>query len=109
MQIGILTAVVFLFGWPMTGLAVWISWRFYRKSVIYDRILTYINDDLIANLRHFEKMSKSSILGNDVTIQEAHRLMMHMATRFNEISMQMEDATGLQLRPKPIGPRPVLR
>ena len=109
MEIGIFGVIFFLLGWSVAGLACWISYRFYRKSVIYDTIITYINDDLVANLRHFDKMSKSTILGNDPTIQEAHRLMMHMGTRFNEISLEMEEATGLQLRPKPAAPRPVFR
>lgn len=85
------------------------AWRLYRKAVIYDHILTYINDDIIANLRHFERMSKMNIFSNEPTVQEAHQLMMHMGTRLNEISKQMEEATGLDLRPKPVGPRPVLR
>lgn len=87
----------------------YVAWRFYRKAVIYDEILTHINDDLVANILHFEKMSKMTIFSNEPTVQEAHSLMMHMAVRLNEISLQMEEATGLSLRPKPIGPRPVVK
>lgn len=92
----------------LTGMT-FVAWRFYRKAVIYDRIFTYINDDIIANLRHFERMSKMVVFSNEPTVQEAHELMMHMGVRLNEISKQMEEATGLDLRPKPAGPRPVLR
>jgi hypothetical protein len=86
----------------------YVAWRFYRKAVMYDTILTHINDDVIANIRQFDRMNKSSVLGNDAEIQEAHRLMIHMGRRLNEISNQMEEASGLKLRPKPIGPRPVV-
>ena len=100
-----------LFGLALVALAVmtYAAWRMYRKAVIYDTILTYINDDVITNLRHFEKMAHSAILGNDQTIQDAHRLMMVMGRRLNEISIQMEEASGLSLRPKPIGPRPIVK
>jgi len=95
-----------ILGWICTAMMTAVSYRFYKKAVIYDTIFLYINDDLIANLRHFEKMAKSPIMGNDAEIQEGHRLMMNMGLRFNEISQQMEEATGLTLRPPPNPPRP---
>ena len=89
-------------------ITVYIGWRFYRKAVIYDEIMTFIHDDIATNLMHFEKMRTSVVLSNEPTIQEAHRLMMIMGKRLNEISIRMEEATGLSLRPKPIGPKPVV-
>lgn len=101
-------AIFFLFCAIMgiaTG-AVFVAYRFYRKAVIYDTIFLHINDDIIASLRQFAKMSTSPILGNDGEIQEAHRLIMIMGKRFNEISLRMEEASGLKLRPPPPPPRP---
>jgi hypothetical protein len=88
--------------------AVGAAWRFYRKAAIYDSILTFIHDDIAVNLRHFERMRTSAILANEPEIQEAHRVMMVMGKRLNEISLRMEEATGLSLRPKPVGPPPVV-
>jgi hypothetical protein len=86
--------------------ACFVAYRFYKKAVVYDTIFLHINDDVIAALRQFAKMSTSPILGNDAEIQEAHRLIMIMGKRFNEISLRMEDASGLKLRPPPPLPRP---
>jgi hypothetical protein len=95
-----------ILGWTCTAMMTYVSYRFYRKAVVYDVIFKVINDDLIANIKQFAKMAHSPVLGNDAEIQEAHRLMMIMGKRFNEVSLQMEEATGLALRPPPPLPRP---
>jgi hypothetical protein len=93
----------------LTALSSYVAWRFYRKAVVYDTIITHINDDVIANLLQFDKMAHSVVLSNDNEIKEAHHLMMIMGRRLNEISLQMEEATGIALRPKPRPPRPILK
>lgn len=94
-----------LLGWAVAAGFAYISWRFYRKAAIYDEIIQFIYDDLETNLRQFGKMSVSSVTQNEPEVQAAHRNMMVMGKRFNEILVRMEEATGLRLRPPP-PPRP---
>jgi hypothetical protein len=89
-----------------TGFFAWTTYRFYKKAVIYDEIFQYISDDLNTNLRQFTKISTSAILSTEPEVQEAHRAMMTMGKRLNEISLRMEEATGLKLRPPPPPRRP---
>jgi hypothetical protein len=88
-----------------TVASMYSAWRLYRKCVIYDEIIQFIYDDLEINLRQFGKMSVSAVTQNEPEVQAAHRNMMIMGKRFNEILTRMEEATGLRLRPPP-PPRP---
>lgn len=82
------------------------AYRFYRKAVVYDEIFQFISGDLEVNMQQFVKMERSSVTGNDPEIQKAHKNMMVMGKRFDEISRRMEEATGLALRPPPAPPKP---
>ena len=95
-----------LLGWTMTCLATLAAWRFYRKAVIYDEIFQYLAGDIDVNLKQFRRMSVSPVLSGDNEIQDAHRNMMVMAKRLDEILNRMEGASGLSLRPPPPLPRP---
>lgn len=86
--------------------AFFVAYRFYRKAAIYDEILTYIYDDVETNIMQFGKMAKSNVMMADPEIQIAHRSMMIMGKRLEEILRRMEGATGLRLRPPPLPPRP---
>ena len=86
--------------------AIFAAYRFYRKAAIYDEILTYIYDDVETNLMQFGKMAKSNVMMADAEVQQAHRNMLVMGKRLEEILRRMEGATGLRLRPPPPSPRP---
>lgn len=97
-----------LFLLSLIGLAgsCFVTYRFYRKAAIYDEILQYIYDDVETNILQFGKMSKSNVMMADPEIQSAHRNMMVMGQRLEEILRRMEGATGLRLRPPVPKPRP---
>ena len=82
------------------------AWRFYRKAVVYDEIFQFISADIQVNLEQFFKMKNSNVTGNEPEIENAHRKMMLMGNRLNEILTRMEEASGLTLRPPPVPPRP---
>lgn len=90
----------------LLGFAVWIAYRFYRKAVIYDEVFLFLYEDLEINIKQFAKMNESNVMMADPEIQSAHRNMIIMAKRLEEILRRMEDATGLKLRPVVPLPRP---
>ena len=95
-----------ILGWVVVGVLVFTCYRFYRKAVIYDEIFQFLYDDIYTNLKQFNKMAHSNVLMADTEIQSAHRNMMTMGDRLEEILRRMEQATGLRLRPPDPGPRP---
>ena len=88
------------------AVVVFAAYRFYRKAVIYDEIITFIYEDVETNIMQFGKMSKTNVMMADNEIQTAHRNMMIMGRRLEEILIRMESATGLRLRPPERPPRP---
>lgn len=83
-----------------------VTYRFYRKAVIYDEIFQYLYDDIETNIFQFAKMARMNVMMADSEVQLAHRNMMTMGKRLEEILHRMEEATGLRLRPPPPKPRP---
>jgi hypothetical protein len=51
-------------------------------------------------------MYRSSVLSNEPEVQTAHKNMMIMGKRLEEILLRMEEATGLRLRPSSLPERP---
>ena len=88
------------------GLALFAAYRFYRRAVIYDEVFLFLYEDLEVNIKQFGKMSKSNVMMADPEIQTAHRNMMIMGQRLEEILSRMENSTGLRLRPVVPPPRP---
>ena len=86
--------------------SVWIAYRFYRKAVIYDQVFLFLYEDVEINIKQFGKMAQSNVMMADAEIQTAHRNMMIMGKRLEEILNRMENATGLVLRPVVPPPRP---
>jgi hypothetical protein len=86
--------------------AVFVAYRFYRRAVIYDEVFQFIYGDIELNLRQFQKMKTSAVTSNEPEIETAHRNMMVMGKRLNEILSRMEEASGLNLRPPVAPPRP---
>ncbi len=86
--------------------AVFVAHRFYRRAVIYDEVFQYLSDDIYTNLLQFAKMQKMNVMMDEPEVQRAHRNMMIMAQRLEEILRRMEEASGLRLRPPPPPPRP---
>lgn len=88
-----------------------LGYAFKRLTVrlfAYDDIFQYLVDDIEVNLAQFDRMSKSAILGNDTEIVAAHKNMMVMSVRLNEILQRAEENGGKILRtPTPL-PRPVV-
>ena len=106
-EVGYMVLVILcVVGWVLAALSVWAAYRFYRRAVIYDEVFQYISSDIETNLAQFRQMSASNIMSNEPTIQDAHKKMMIMGKRLNEILSRMEEATGLDLRPPPPPPRP---
>jgi len=85
---------------------VLVAYRFYRKAVVYDEVFQFLADDIEVNLSQFHKMKRSDLTGNEPEIETAHRNMMVMSKRLDEILSRMQAATGLQLRPPASPPRP---
>ena len=98
--------ILFALALMLAAGAFFAAYRFYRKAAIYDQVLTYIYDDVATNIMQFGKMSKSNVMMADQEIQTAHRSMMIMGQRLEEILRRMEGATGLRLRPPELPPRP---
>lgn len=98
--------VIGLMGWAVGGLASWISYRFYRKAVVYDTVFQYLADDIYTNLLQFARLRKMNVMMDEPEIQQAHRNMAIMGRRLEEILRRMEEATGLRLRPPPSPPPP---
>jgi hypothetical protein len=86
--------------------ALFAAYRFYRKAAVYDEIIQYLYDDIVTNLRQFAKMHTSNLMADEPEIANAHRNMIIMGKRLEEIFARMEGATGLRLRPPPMPPRP---
>lgn len=101
-----LLIIIGILGWLITAGMTFVAWRFYRKAAIYDEVLTYIADDVQTNLRQFVKISKSNVMMADTEVQTAHRNMVVMGKRLEEILYRMETATGIRLRPPDPKPRP---
>lgn len=80
-----------------------------RRLLQYDEVFQYISGDIQTNLKQFERISQSSVTGNDAEIVMAHKNMMVMAVRLNEILLRMEEVTGKRFRPKNLGPPPQFR
>ena len=93
-------------GWVLAAIMLFVAWRFFRKAMIYDEIFQYIAGDIEINLKQFVRMSVSPMLQGDSEVQTAHRNMIVMGKRLEEIRLRMEAASGLNLRPPPIPPRP---
>jgi hypothetical protein len=95
-------------GWLLAGFALFAAWRFYRRAVIFDEVFRYLYDDIEINLHQFSQMATSNMLSDEPTVQDAHRKMMVMGKRLNEILTRMEDARGVKMRPTvpPFQPRP---
>lgn len=83
-----------------------VAYRFYRKAVTYDEVFQFLVTDIEVNLEQFKKMKRSDLTSNEPEIEKAHRNMVVMSQRLDEILRRMEDATGLKLRPPPPPPRP---
>jgi hypothetical protein len=98
--------VLSVVGWSATAVASFVAWRFYRRAVVYDEVFQYLHDDIQTNLRQFAHMASSNIMSNEPTVQDAHRKMMTMGMRLNEILSLMEEARGLKMRPPRPPPRP---
>jgi hypothetical protein len=98
--------ILFLIAASVAVAMGWVAYRFYKKAVILDSIFQFVYEDIETNVRQFYKMSKSNVLMADPEIQTAHRNMMIMRGRLEEIVGRMESATGLRLRPPPSPPRP---
>jgi hypothetical protein len=88
------------------GLMTFVAYRFYRKCVVYDEVFQFLSDDIVANLQQFQRMMTSNVMSEEPEVKAAHKNMLIMGKRFNEILQRMEEATGLDLRPPPIPPRP---
>ena len=80
--------------------------RFGRKLLQYDEVIQFITDDIETNLRQFARMESSSVMNGEPEIQQAHKNMMVMSRRLDEILNRMEETSGLKLRPPPALPRP---
>ena len=98
--------ILFALSFAILCFSAFAIYRLYRKAAIYDEILQYIYDDVETNIMQFGKMSKSNVMMADPEIQQAHRNMMVMGQRLEEILRRMEGATGLRLRPPVPKPRP---
>jgi len=85
------------------------AYRFYRKCVVYDEVFQFISDDIVTNLQQFQKMMTSNVMSEEPEVKIAHKNMLVMGKRLNEILQRMEEATGLALRPPPTPPRPVVK
>ena len=83
-----------------------VAYRFYRRAVIYDEVFQFLSGDIETNLTQFKKMSASNVTSNEPEIEQAHRNMMLMAQRLQEILIRMEETTGLKLASPPPLPRP---
>ena len=86
--------------------AMFVAYRFYRKALIYDEIFQFLYDDIETNLMQFSRMHSSNVLSNEPEIETAHRNMIIMGKRLNEILLRFEEASGLRLRPPPPPPPP---
>lgn len=88
------------------GVLVFLLIRATKRLLQYDEVFQYMAGDIQTNLHQFYRMSKSSILGGEPEIVMAHKNMVVMAQRLNEILTQMEEVTGKRFRPEPLGPPP---
>ncbi len=98
--------IFLVMGWPLAALATWITYRFYRKAVVYDEVFQHLSDDIYTNMLQFAKMQKMNVMMDEPEIQQAHRNMVIMGRRLEEILHRMEEATGLRLSPPQPPPRP---
>lgn len=102
-----------MWGWIIAGaeLAIiagmgYALWRITQRAFLLDEIVQYIANDVEINLMHFGKMLNSNVLSNEPEVATAHKNMVVMAERLNEIFTRMEESTGLHLRPDTRPPRP---
>jgi hypothetical protein len=93
-------------GWLLAAGMTYVAYRFYRKCVVYDEVFQYLAEDIVTNLKYYQKLLTTPVLSDSDEIKEANRLMHIMGKRLNEILQRMEDSTGLRLRPAPKPPRP---
>jgi hypothetical protein len=102
-----------MWGWIIAGIELLIImgmsytlWRVMQRAFLLDEVVQYIANDVEINLMHFGKMLNSNVLSNDPEVVAAHKNMVIMAQRLNEIFTRMEESTGLHLRPDTRPPRP---
>lgn len=96
-----------LLGWSFGFFMVWVAYRFYKKAVVYDTIFQYLYDDINTNLKQMAKVVYSPTLSNEPEVKAVHGNILIMGKRLEEILRQMEEATGLNMRPPPPpGPPP---
>jgi hypothetical protein len=90
----------------LNGVLAFLLIRATKRLLQYDEVFQYMAGDIQTNLGQFYRMSKSSVTGGEPEIVQAHKNMMVMAQRLNEILNQMEEVTGKRFRPESLGPPP---
>jgi hypothetical protein len=80
--------------------------RLVKRCFQFEDVFQFLVDDIEINLKQFNRMAHSMVLGNDAEIRAAHKNMMVMNQRLSEILTRMEEAGGRPLRSLPPRPRP---
>lgn len=101
-----LSWILFVSSFLLLILSLIVCYRFYRKAVVYDEVFQFLSDDIYTNMLQFSKMQKMNVMMDEPEVQQAHRNIIIMGKRLEEILHRMESASGLRLRPPTPLPRP---
>jgi hypothetical protein len=93
-------------GWPVALLAIYVAYRYYKSAEAYDNIFQFIAGDIATNILYLAETTRKNVMMEDPTIQTVHRNLKNMGRRLEEILRQMEETSGLRLRPEVPKPRP---